>query len=169
MCIYINYISFYICNYFKKYLITYVRICKLKDFKILFKILLYIYSSNANTVAVNLFILRFLMLPHLHREHGSWLLRVRALLDRSWKWRSRDFHAVLDAVNRDIYLENLITLTKISIFVTRYRFWYRMEKNRDLSAYRFIVPPLVLAVIPCEAATLVTSLAQRGTTAPHRR
>ncbi len=30
-----NCFIFLICNYFKKYLITYVRICKCKDFKIL--------------------------------------------------------------------------------------------------------------------------------------
>ncbi len=101
----------------------------------------HIYSSKANTVAGNLFILRFLVLPHLHRERGSWLLRVRALLERSWKWRSRDFHAFLDAVNREIYLVHLIVLMKISIFGARYRLSYRMEKNRDISPYRFIVHP----------------------------
>ncbi len=30
-----------------------------------------IYSSKANTVAGNLFILRFLMVPHLHREENA--------------------------------------------------------------------------------------------------
>ncbi len=97
----------------------------------------HIYSSN--TVAGNLFILRFLVVHHLHRERGSWLLRVRALLERSWKWRSRAF---LDTVNREIYLEHLIVLMKISIFGARYRLSYRMEKNRDISPYRFIIPPL---------------------------
>ncbi len=106
---------------------------------------LYIYRSRANTVAGNLFILRFLVLPHLHRDRDSWnLLRVRALLDRSWKWRGRDFRAFLDAVNREIYLEHLIALIKISIFGARYRFSYRMEKDRHISPYRFIVPPLVI-------------------------
>ncbi len=66
----------------------------------------HIYSSKANTMAGNLFILRFLVLPHLHRERGSWnLLRVRVLLERSWKWCGRDFHAFLDAVNREITTE----------------------------------------------------------------
>ncbi len=102
----------------------------------------HIYSSKANTVAGNLFFLRFLVLPHFHR--GSWLLRVRALLERSWKWRSRDLHAFLDAVNREIYLEHLIVLMKISILGARYRLSYRMEKNRDISPYRFIVPPLIV-------------------------
>ncbi len=37
-----------------------------------------VYSSKANAVAGNLFILRFLVLPHLHRERCSWLLKVRA-------------------------------------------------------------------------------------------
>ncbi len=31
-----------------------------------------IYSSKANTVAVNLFTPQFLVLPHLHRDRGSW-------------------------------------------------------------------------------------------------
>ncbi len=60
--------------------------------------------------------------------------------ERSWKWRARDFHAFLDAVNREIYLKHLVVLIKISIFVTRYRFLYHMEKNRDISPYQFIVP-----------------------------
>ncbi len=95
-----------------------------------------IYSSKANTVTGNLFILRFLVLPHLHRERCSWnFLRVRALLERSWKWCGRDLNAFLDAVNREIYLEQLIVLIKISIFGARYRFSYRMEKNRDISLY----------------------------------
>ncbi len=45
----------------------------------------HIYSSKANAVAENLFILCFLVIPHLHRERGSCLLRVRALLERNWK------------------------------------------------------------------------------------
>ncbi len=50
-------------------------------------IYIYIYSSKANTVAGSLFILRFLEILHLHRERGAWnLLRVRALLETSWKW-----------------------------------------------------------------------------------
>ncbi len=40
------------------------------------------------------------MLPHLHRERGSWLLRVRALLERSCKWRGCDFHTFLDAAEQ---------------------------------------------------------------------
>ncbi len=83
---------------------------------------IYIYSSKTNAVAGNLFILWFLVLPHLHREHSSWLLRVGALLGRSWKWHGRDFHAFLDAVNREIYLEYLVVFIKISIFGARYRF-----------------------------------------------
>ncbi len=39
-------------------------------------IYIYIYSSRDNTVAGNLFILRFLVLPHLHKERGSWMLRA---------------------------------------------------------------------------------------------
>ncbi len=53
-----------------------------------------------------------------------------------------DFHAFLDAVNREIYLEHLIVLIEISIFGTRCWFSYRMEKNHKISPYRFIVPPL---------------------------
>ncbi len=48
----------------------------------------------------------------------------------------------LDAVNREIYLEHLIILIKILIFGTRYRFSYRMSKNRDILPNRLIVPPL---------------------------
>ncbi len=83
------------------------------------------------------------MLPHLHRERGSWLLRVRALLERSCKWRDCDFHTFLDAVNREIYLLHLAVLIKILIFGARYQFSYCMENNRDISPYRFIVPPLI--------------------------
>ncbi len=36
-----------------------------------FHLLKHIFSSKANTVAGNLFILRFLMLPHLHREENA--------------------------------------------------------------------------------------------------
>ncbi len=69
-----------------------------------------IHSSKANTVAENLFILRFLVLPHLHRERSSRLLRVRGLLERSWKWCDRDFLAFLDAVKREIYLKHLVLI-----------------------------------------------------------
>ncbi len=48
--------------------------------------------------------------------------------------------------NREIYLEHLIILIKISVFGARYRFSYRTEKNRDISPYRFIVPPILKTV-----------------------
>ncbi len=99
-------------------------------------------------MAGNRFILQFLVLPNLHRERCSWLLRVRELLERSWKWRCCDLHAFLEAVKREIYLEHLIVLIKILIFGTKYWFSYRMEKNHDISTYRFIVPP-VMCVRAC--------------------
>ncbi len=61
-------------------------------------------------MAGNLFILRFLVLHHLHRERASWFRRVRVLLERSWKWRGHDFHKFLDALSREIYLEYIIVL-----------------------------------------------------------
>ncbi len=42
---------------------------------------------------------------------------------------------------REIYLEHIIVLIKLSIFGARYRFSYRMEKDRDISPHRCIVPP----------------------------
>ncbi len=108
---------------------------------------IYTSSSKANAVAENLFIRRFLMFPHLHRERGSRSFRFRALFERSWKWCGHDLPGFLDAVNREIYLQHLVVLIKLSIFGTRYRFPYRMEKNRDMSPYRFIAPPLIYIYI----------------------
>ncbi len=64
-------------------------------------------------------------------------------LERRWNWHGRDFPAFLDAGSREIYLECLIVVIKISIFGAWYRFSYRMEKDNDISPYRFIVPPLL--------------------------
>ncbi len=98
------------------------------------------YSSRANTVAGNLFILRFLVLHH----QRTCFMVAQSSLERSWKWRSRDFHAFLDTVNREIYLERLIVFIKISKFGSKYQYSYRKETDRDISPYRFIEPPLLM-------------------------
>ncbi len=72
---------------------------------------------------------------------------AQSALERRWKWRGHDFHAFLNAGSREIYLERLIVLIKISIFGAIYRFSYRMEKDNDISPYRFIVPPLICMFI----------------------
>ncbi len=63
-------------------------------------------------MAGNLFILRFLVLPHLHKERGSWMLRAL------WKEGENGAAAIsiLFLFLREIYLEHLIVLIKISIF-----------------------------------------------------
>ncbi len=64
---------------------------------------------------------------------------AQSALERRWKWRGCDFNAFLDAGSREIYLERLLVLIKISIFGARYRFSYCMEKDNDISPYRFII------------------------------
>ncbi len=68
---------------------------------------------------------------------------AQSALERNWKWRGFDFHAFLDAGCREIRNKCLIVLIKILIFGARYRFSYRMEKEKDISLYRYFVPALL--------------------------
>ncbi len=55
-----------------------------------------------------------------------------------------------------------VVLIKLLIFSARYQFSYRMEKNRDVSIYRFIVPPLLYSGLPHAGPSVLHAIVCRA-------